>query len=314
MKKNISYILLMMLLAFAFLSGCGAAAEPENTEGISVVATIFPLYDFASQVAGDNAEISILISPGTEMHSYEPSPQDIIRIQNCDVFLYVGGESDDWVPGILDAIDTKEIRIVRLMDSVEAVEEEFAEGMEQGGTTAGDADFDEHIWTSPRNAAKIVTSIVEALSASDPGNQETYSVKATAYLEKLSNLDHELESVVAEANRKTIIVADRFAHRYLVDAYGLDYYAAFPGCTTETEPSAATVAFLIDKVREEKIPSIFYIEFSNQKMADTIAEATGASKLLLHSCHNVTLDEFENGVSYLSLMEQNVVVLKEALN
>ena len=264
--------------------------------------------------------LKLLLPPGAESHSYEPTPKDIIEIQNCDVFIYVGGESDAWIEDILSSMDTSQKQLVALMDCVDTVEEETVEGMQaeghahEEGAAEQEAEYDEHVWTSPKNAILIVEKIANELSLLDDSNSEAYQSASTDYIEKLKVLDSSFETVVSSATRNMMIFGDRFPFRYFADAYGLDYYAAFPGCSSETEPSAATVAFLTDKVSEEKLPVVFYIEFSNHKVADAIAEATGAKAMLFHSCHNVSAEELEAGATYLSLMENNVEVLKEALN
>ena len=291
----------LILLAILLLSGCGPLQD--KTEKIQIVATIFPLYDFAREIAGEDAEVKMLLKPGAEVHSYEPTPQDIIAIQNCDVFLYIGGESDEWVRNVLSSVDTSRMQVLTLMDCVDAAEEAesgFAWSGEDGhdhdhdGHDHGDAEYDEHIWTSPKNAILMAEAIGKAIQAADRGSELTKTVK--------------------EAKRDLLIFADRFPFLYLARDYGLEYYAAYPGCSSEAEPSAATVAAIIEEVKQSGVPAIFYIELSNRLMADTIAEATGAEKLLLHSCQNVSKEEFERGESYLSLMEQNIKMLKIALN
>lgn len=320
MKRIIS-ILITIAISASILVGCQNntvnSEDNNSSDKLSVVATIFPQYDFVREIAGDNVELTMLLPPGSESHSFEPTPQDIITIQNCDVFIYVGGESDEWVDGILDSMDTSGMKIIPIIDLVDAVEEEIVEGMEaeeaDEGESNGEAEYDEHVWTSPKNAVTIVQHLSETLCELDGKNASVYAANTASYLDKLNELDAAFQEVVDRASRNTLIFADRFPFRYFADAYGLDYYAAFPGCSTETEASAATVAFLIDKVNEEDIPVVFYIEFSNEKMADTICESTNARKLLLHSCHNITKDDLASGVSYLELMTQNVENLKEAL-
>jgi len=322
--KHIAKLVLLAILMTAILTGCQqnntkSSADTDDTDDVvNVVTTIFPQYDFVREIAGDNVELMMLLSPGSESHSYEPTPQDIITIQNCDVFIYVGGESESWVDEILESMDTGNMKIIALMDSVNVVEEEIVEGMEAEDEHESDeqeeeAEYDEHVWTSPKNAKLIVQGISDALCEADRANAGLFKENTTAYLEKLDELDAALQEVVDHAARTTLVFGDRFPFRYLAVDYGLTYYAAFPGCSSDTEPSAATVAFLIDKVNQENIPVVFYIEFSNGKMADTISESTNAVKLLLHSCHNVTAKELEGGVSYLDLMNQNVENLKEAL-
>jgi zinc transport system substrate-binding protein len=317
LMKRIIYIMLAAALAVALFAGCAKAPKTEPDDGkINVVATIFPPYDFARAIAGDKADITMLLPPAAESHSYEPTPQDIIKIQNCDVFIYVGGESDEWVDGVLSSMDTSGMKIVTLMDCVEVVEEEVVEGMqdEEEEGAEGEAEYDEHVWTSPRNAKLIVQKISDALCNVDAKNADFYKTNTAAYLSELDDLDAKFRAVTDNAARKTIIFGDRFPFRYFADAYGLEYYAAFPGCSTETEASAATVAFLIDKVKAGKIPVVFHIELGNTKMADAIAEQTGAKVLELHAAHNISKDDFSDGKTYIDIMSDNVDALNEALN
>lgn len=307
MRRTIPLILALLLL----FTACEIHA-PDSDDGLSVVTTIFVPYDFVREISGGEVEATLLLPAGAESHSYEPTTQDIITIQDCDVFIYVGGESEAWVDGILDSFDTSNMQIIALLDIVSTVEEELVEGMQ--GEAEDEPELDEHVWTSPKNAIEIVAAITETLCAADTENAEEYKENSAQYTERLKDLDAQFLDAVDGAQRTTLVFADRFPFRYLADDYGLSYFAAFPGCSTEGDASAATVAFLIDKVAEEGIPIVFYIEMSNEKMADTICEATGAKKLLLHSCHNVTADELKRGVSYLELMRQNAKNLKEALN
>ncbi len=313
MKRTAAILIALTLLCLP-LAGCGAEAA-EETDGISVVATVFAPYDFARQLVGDRGEVTLLLPPGSEAHSYEPSPKDIIEIQNCDVFIYVGGVSDAWVTDVLESVGDG-VRTVTLMDCVELLEEEHVEGMEidEHEHDDGEVEYDEHVWTSPRNAKLICEKIAAALSEADPEGEAEYSAALESYCAELDELDAAFTDVVANGVRNTIVFGDRFPLLYFAKAYGLDYYAAWPGCADEAEPSAATVAFLIDKVNEENIPVVFHIELSNEDMADTICEATGAEKLLFSACHNVTRAQFDEGVTYLDLMWQNVDALKEALS
>jgi zinc transport system substrate-binding protein len=328
MKRFITFILVVAVLAMT-LAGCGRSGNqadsvskpsPAGSDKLSIVTTIFPPYDFARQITDGKADVTMLLPPASESHSFEPTPQDIIKIKNCDVFIYVGGESDEWVNKVLKSIDTSKMKIITLMDCVEVVQEETVEGMEEEEeeeTVASDEpeepEYDEHVWTSPKNAKLIVQKISTALCQADPKNAAAYKQNTKAYLSKLDELDAAFQDVVDNAQRKTIVFGDRFPFRYFADAYGLKYFAAFPGCSTETEASAATVKFLIDKIKAEKIPVVFHIELSNQKMAQSISESTGAKVVLLHACHNISKADFEKGVGYLDLMQQNVQNLKEAL-
>jgi zinc transport system substrate-binding protein len=310
------YILLAWVLIFSFtiFSGGCLRTRPANANGkINVVSVIFPSYDFVRAIAGDMVNLVMLLPPGSESHSYEPTPQDIIAIRNSNLFIYPGGENSDWVERIVDSISnvSENMIVLNMLDLVDAVEEEIVEGMEE--EEEEEPSYDEHVWTSPQNAKVIVAAITEALCELDSANADFFRQNAAAYSAQLDELDASFEAVLDGAKRKTIIFGDRFPFRYLADAYGLQYFAAFPGCSTDTEPSAATVAFLINKVKSEKLPVIFHIELSNEKMADTISEATGAKKLLLHSCHNLTKNDFEKGLTYLDVQKTNVVNLKEAL-
>lgn len=319
MKKFFAAMLAAVMIITIF-SACAKSGNSSNdsSDKLKIISTIFPSYDFARQVGGENVNVTMLLKPGTESHTYDPTPQDIIKIQDCDLFIYVGGESDEWVNDILNSNDRKPKKIIALMDCVDKVEEEIVEGMEEDGEDEeGEGDtieYDEHVWTSPVNASKISNKIADALKELDPKNEKNYEKNRLSYSRELSALDSSFKKTVDNSERKLIVFGDRFPFRYLADEYGLSYYAAFPGCSSETEPSASTISFLINKVKEKNIPVVFTIEFSNGKVADTICEDTGAKKLELHSCHNVTQDEFDNGVTYVSLMQQNVKNLGEALS
>lgn len=317
--------LLSLLLAGVLLLGalCGCSAPAKQEEGLSVVATIFPQYDFARQVMGSSDDLTMLLRPGQEVHSYEPTPQDIIAIQNCDLFIYVGGESDAWIEDVLEGMDTSHMVILSLMDLVDPLEEDtdsVLENPEEHSHEDGEAthlhqeEYDEHVWTSPKNAMLITQAICDALCDIDPSNAQTYRQNTADYLEQLEGLDQDFREVISNAGRDTLIFGDRFPLLYFVREYGLNYYAAFPGCASETEPSAATVARLIDLVREEQVPVVYQIELSNGNIARSIADSSGAKVETFYTCHNITRDDFNAGETYLSLMERNVNSLKEALN
>lgn len=336
------FLLAGSLILGMMLTGCGMSGQQteqnggkeQNTEEnkkISVVATIFPQYDFVRQIAGDNVELKMLLKPGEETHSYEPTPQDIIAIQNSDLFIYVGGENDAWVEDILESMPDNGRKTLKLVDCVDTVEEEHVEGMKEERGHDHDEDeadheehgqeeihsvheIDEHVWTSPLNAIKIVEQIKEELCEIDPENASDYEENAEAYVEQLKELDQEFQDVVDHSKRKLMIFGDRFPFRYFAEAYGLDYYAAFSGCASDTEPSAATMAFLINKVRDENIKTVLKMELSNENIAKAIAEATNADVKEFYSCHNLTAEQFADGETYLSLMEKNVETLREVLN
>ena len=316
MKQMTAFFLSFLLMALLF-SGCAPAqsATSASEQTLQIVSTIFPSYDFARSIAGENAQVTMLLPPGVESHSYEPTPQDIIRIQECDLFLYTGGESDAWVDGILDSLETP-VKTVKMMDCVEVAEEETVEGMqvEEEADSHEEHAYDEHVWTSPQNAILISQAIKQALCEIDPDHAQTYQDNSEKYVAQLEQLDQDFRDFFAGVSNKTLVFGDRFPFLYFAQTYDIPYFAAFPGCSSETEPSAATIAFLIDQVKEESIRTIFYIEFSNHKVADSIAEATGAKTALFHSCHNVSAQEQQEGATYLSLMRQNLETLKEALD
>ena len=316
MKKFFALILICTLCLA--LCACGQQAQaPETDGGVNIVATA---YDFASQIAGDDGNVTLLIPPGSEAHSYEPTPQDIIRIQNCDLLVCNGGESEAWLDEILGGMGN-EIPTVVMLDCVDALTEEDKDGMQvhehhdhdHDHDEHEDEEYDEHVWTSPVNAQLICRAISAALCQADPAHASDYTARCVDYCAELQELDADFRGVIANAKRHTLIFADRFPVRYFVEEYGLDYFAAFPGCADDAEPSARTVAFLIDRVREEQAPAVLYIEFSNQKMADIVCEDTGCEKLLFNSCHNVTADQLRGGVTYLELMRGNLETVKEAL-
>ena len=321
-KTRIFTLVLSLFLMLTLFSACAPkAAEVADNGGISIVATVFPAYDFARQItAGTSATVTMLLQPGEEVHSFDPTSQDIIQIQNANLFAYVGGENDVWVDSVLSGLD-KSVHTFKMMDYVTLYEEQLVEGMQPEAEAAGTAatgteaqEWDEHVWTAPVNAIAIVKAMTAELVSEDPANAATYQANSDAYVKQLETLDQSFWDVVNNAAHKTVVFADRFPVRYFVEEFGLKYYAAFPGCSADTEPSAATITTLIDHVKSENIPVVFYIEMSNQQMANTVAEATGAKTMLFHTCHNVTKAEFEGGATYLSLMQNNVEALKAALN
>ena len=303
MKRLIAALLCLCLV----LCGCTAQPEkPHDETKLQIVCTSFPAYDFAREIAGDRAELTLLIKPGSEVHSYEPTPKDMIRIQESDLFICNGGESEQWAKTLI----TPELNTIYMMDCVDTVEES-ADGIYNAED--GEPELDEHVWTSPLNAIKISEEICNALCKLDTDNAEEYKMNFAAYKAQLMALDREFRQVIKNSGKHTLVFADRFPMRYFALEYGLNCYAAFPGCSSETEPSAKTVAYLIDRVREDKIPAVLYMEFSNQKMADVICEDTGCKKLPFYSAHSVSAEQFEQGASYLDLMRINLNSLKEAL-
>lgn len=322
MKKTVLKIVslsLTFMILIGVLSSCSKRKESKKTEKLSIVAAMYPQYDFAKHIGGDRADVKLLLKPGTESHSYEPTPQDIKDIEKCDLFIYTGGENDEWVNDLIKNLGDRAPKILKLTDIVDTVDEEQVEGMEadhddNDDHDHDDHDVDEHVWTSPENAVKICNSIASEMSKMDKENVSYYEANLKKYTGEINKVDNEIKDIVKNSKRKTIVVADRFPLRYFVDHYGLNYYAAFPGCSDQTEADASTIAFLIDKVKENSIPVVFEIELSNGKIADTVAEATGAKKLTFYSCHNVSRDQFKDGMSYVDMMKLNAESLKKALN
>lgn len=336
--KKIFFILLTVMLT---LTACNKTSDVENktketVKKLKIITTIFPQYDFTREIVKDKADVQMLLKPGAEAHSYEPSPQDIKDIEESDILIYVGGENDVWVEKVLASLNKKPSTF-KLIDMVETVDEVIKEGMEDSHDHSHEdethkhdeekhddhnheheahtheGEIDEHVWTSLKNAALITERLAKIYGAQDVENADFYNQNAQSYIEKLNALDQKFMEVVKNGNRKTILFGDRYPFRYFSDDYDLDYYAAFSGCSTDSEASAATIKFLIDKVKEEKIPVVFALELSNEKIADAITDATDAVKLTFNSAHNLTKQQLEAGLTYLQIMEQNVESLKEAL-
>lgn len=292
---------LLMLSAVLCLAGCGEA--PKDNSKINIVTTVFAPYEFASEVAGDKAEVTLLLKAGTNPHTYEPSPKDMAEINNCDIFIYSGGENDAWAERIIDSAD-KEIIKIKMVD--------LCEKAESGHSHDEENHYDEHVWTSPLNAVKITNEICRVLSEFDEKNKGYYKDNAEIYIKELYGLDSKLKGIVEESETDTIVFGDRFPFLHLVKEYDINYVSPFKGCADEAEPDAKTVAEIWRKVREDNIKVVFYTELSDRKMAETLCEGTNAKPLLLHSCHTISADE--KNETYLSLMEKNIENLKEALS
>ncbi|MCH5300386.1 MAG: zinc ABC transporter substrate-binding protein [Ruminococcus sp.] len=306
MKKLIaSFFVIIMMLS---LASCNSEVKTMSKEEgkLNIVATIFPYYDFVRNITGDKANVRMLLSPGVEPHHYEPSPSDIIDINNSDLFIYTGGESDEWAESIVESLDT-DVKVLKLIDLVKTYNEEETD------KTVGE-ETDEHIWTSPQNAIEITKIISQEIILLDKNNSEYFAENSEKYLTELSELDNELRNITEKAKRNKIVFGDRFPILYFVKEYNLDYECAFPGCSSETEPGIATVNHLIDVVKEEKIPVVFYLDFSNQAVATLLCEDSNAKPMVFHSCHNITQENFNNGETYISLMKQNAQAVEEALN
>lgn len=349
MKKFIS-ILVAAVMAASCLSACGqvnsAALETEQsvsdtnlstseesqsendnnkTEKVKIVTTIFPEYDWVRQIAGDKVsdmDITMLLDNGVDMHSYQPTADDIMKISDCDLFIYVGGESDEWVNDALKEAVNKDMQVIDLLDVLgEQVKiEELVEGMQDAEHEEEEEheekEYDEHVWLSLKNAETLCDAIAEALGNADPDNKAVYDTNKAAYIDQLVSLDNQYREVVDQASMKTLLFGDRFPFRYMVDDYGLSYYAAFAGCSAESEASFETISFLAKKIDELGLKYVMAIEKSDQKIAKTIIENTqnkDQSILTLDSMQSTTSADVANGMTYLSIMEGNLNILKEAL-
>lgn len=316
-----------------------AASGASDSEKIKVVTTIFPEYDWVKEVLGDNvgnAEITMLLDNGADLHSYQPTAEDVIKIASSDLFIYVGGESDGWVEDALSNSTNPDMQVINLLDVLgdSVKEEEIVEGMEHDHDHEHEEgeeheheegeehdhehehESDEHVWLSLKNTQVLVSAIADSLGVVDSANADTYQTNAAAYNEKLSALDAEYAAAVDAASVKTVLFGDRFPFRYMVDDYGLSYYAAFAGCSAETEASFETILFLAEKVNELDLSSVLTIESSDGKIADTIIQSTNDKDqqvLVLDSMQSTTSEDVAAGATYLSIMENNLEVLKEAL-
>lgn len=326
MKKYIALILSALLFICSTI-GCSASAFAEKTDTskkISIVTTIFPEYDWVSQIVGDtdSAEVKLLLDKGVDLHSYQPTADDIVKVASCDLFLYVGGESDEWVEDALAEATNKDMKVINLLEALgdSVKEEEVIEGMEaeeeEEEAEEEEPEYDEHIWLSLNNAQILCNVIADTLAEIDPGNAESYKKNAASYCIELSALDEAYRKTVKNGTKDTLLFADRFPFRYLVDDYGLNYYAAFVGCSAETEASFKTILFLANKADELGISSILQIESADGRIAETVKLATSAKNqqvLTMDSMQSATMKDVKNGTTYLSIMEKNLEVLKEAL-
>lgn len=333
MKRIIS--LLLALALSLSLAACAAPAEKADGGKLQIVTTLFPYYDFARAIAQDRADVTLLLSPGREAHSFEPTPLDAVTISEADVFLYNGGEGEYWVESMLDAAGEHIAVASRMMDYVDALNEEYVEGMqgadghdhdhehgshdhdhdhEEDEHDSDEVEYDEHIWTSPKNAVVLCRAVCDAICKADPANEDFYRTNCDDYCAQLEALDARFSALCESAPRRLLIFADRFPMLYFCREYGLDYRAAFHGCSGDTEPSLATIKFLIDKVEDENIPVVYTIDFGTKKVAAVVSECTGAAIETLYSMQTVSRADFDAGETYLTLMERNFEALRKGLN
>ena len=362
LRKSVVFIVtISMILGMA---GCGKTTEKEDNYRLKIVASLFPYYDMARAVIGDvkGIDLKMIVTPGQDSHSFEPTPSDVIQMENADVLIYNGGSLETWIDTLLDSLNNKNKIQMKMMDYVDVLNEEIVEGMDtrfeehdheehshkednhnkenhkedshseenhkednHSEDSSNDSEFhnedseeeheetDEHIWTSPVNEIIMTEKICETLSKALPEEKENFQKNAENYISQLKELDNEFRTIVENAKTKEIIFADKFPLQYFAKEYGLKYYAAFPGCGSDMEPSAKTIAFLVDKIKEDNIKAVFYLELSSHIVADAIETDTGAKPLQFNSCHNITQKQLDSGVTYVDLMKENVNNLKIAL-
>ena len=314
--KRISALVICFVLMFT-MSACGVGKNSK----IQIVTTIFPVYDWVREIVGDNdnIEITMLIDSGADLHSFQPTTDDIINMTTCDMFVYVGGESDKWAEDALKEKQNKDMVIINLLDALEdgKKEEEIKEGMEAEETEEEEIEYDEHIWLSLKNAKILCGAISDGLSKADKENADNYKKNAESYLQKLDKLDGEYEQVVSAAKNKTLVFGDRFPFRYMTDDYGIDYYAAFVGCSADSEASFKTIIFLAEKLDALNLGYIIKIEGSKSDIANSVIEnskSKNAEILTLDSMQSVTAEKVKDGATYIGICEKNLEVLKKALN
>ncbi len=318
----------LMLSVLLLISGCtfSNAGVEDGDDVLYIVTTIFPPYDFIREITdgAENVRVQQLLRPGQESHTFDPTPADMIAVEQCDLFICTGGESDAWVDVILSAVAGGEEKCVRMIELVEAVEESAADGTDDHhghdhthGDGAHDRDvieYDEHVWTDPDNAVRITRALCESLCEIAPEEAARFRTNTDSYVNKLVALDAVFQGIAQRARYRTLVFGDRFPMRYLCDAMGLGYRAAFPGCAAESEPSAATMIALIEKIKAEGTPAVLKIEMSSASICDAISDETGVPVLTIHSCHNRTAAEAASGKTYLDLMYENARVLEIALD
>lgn len=314
MKRRFICVFLVLCMLFS-LCGCSRQWQ-EDPDKLQVVCSLFPYYDFVRVIGGEFVEPYLLVAAGREAHSFEPTPLDVIRISKADIFVYNGGEGEQWVDALLDSAGDSIGSVLRMMDYADTVEEEAVDGMQVSEEPEEDSDeiaYDEHIWTSPIQAMKLCRAICDCLCAFDSVHAEAYRQNLAAYLSQLTQLDEDFRQVAMQRKRDLLVFGDRFPMLYFCREYGLSYRAAFHGCSGDTEPSLYTLKYLIDRVEQENIPVVYTLELSSQKVANAIAETTGAKVLTFYSCQTISPADYKAGECYLSLMQKNVIALREGI-
>lgn len=310
MKKIIAVLLTFFLIIGAIFIALGNVNKNnEQTEKITIVTSLFPEYDFVKQIGKDKVDVKILLPPGTESHTYEPTPKDIVSINDADMFIYTSNQMEPWAEKIAESIDSKNTIILQAGQNINLIEVEHDHEEENEQHTA-----DAHIWLNPNNAIKMVENITDKLCMFSPENEEYFRNNANDYIEELKKLDTEIEETIKDSKRNKLVFGGEFAYIYFLYRYNLEYATAYQGCGEGAEPSAKQIKEIIDTINNEEIPVIFYQELSEGKISKMIADETNAKTLVFHTAHNVTSSELENGVTYISIMRENLDKIKLALN
>ncbi len=320
LKKVILVIILIAIILIGIIAGVvlGKKSKTSNTEKIKVTASNFASYDFLRAIIGDNdnIELTFLLGPGKDAHSYDPTAQDLITIQNSDLFIYIGGEMEKWADRVLPTLDTSNTKVICVADDIKTIDEQEIDGAEpEDEEDEEEGAFDEHIWTSPDNAITMVNTLEKSMEEIDSSNSSKYKQNAENYIAKIKNVDKQIKEIVDNKKRDRLVFGDKMPMQYFINYYKLQVSAAFSGCSTETEPSSKTIAYLVNKAKEENTPVILYIELNNGKVANTIANevGNGCKAMQIQTLHNVSKTDFDNGETWVSLMERNLDVLKAAL-
>ena len=323
LKKVILVIILIAIILVGIIAGVvfgkkNKTGNNNNTEKIKVTASNFASYDFLRAIIGDNdnVELTFLLGPGKDAHSYDPTAQDLITIQNSDLFIYIGGEMEKWADRVLPTLDTGNTKVICVADDIKTIDEQEIDGAEpEEEEDEEEGAFDEHIWTSPDNAITMVNTLEKSMEEIDSSNSSKYKQNAENYIAKIKNVDKQIQEIVDNKKRDRLVFGDKMPMQYFINYYKLQVSAAFSGCSTETEPSSKTIAYLVNKAKEEKTPVILYIELNNGKVANTIANevGNGCRAMQIQTLHNVSKTDFDNGETWVSLMERNLDVLKAAL-